>query len=352
MSSQEAKEQGNRLYKEGRYAAAVDAYTAAIEMGSGNEPDLHITYSNRCACNMKLDKFGSALDDAQACVRLKPTWAKGHSRLGSCLVKLGRAAEAIPHLECALDLDPDNVDIQQNLAVAKTLAASGSSRSSTAPSYTPSSTKSASSTSSGAYGNGSRPAGGASSSSSHTGSSTSSAANQARGANTETPYTSSNYTNDRRHDDHARDYGNDVGGEDIFGKIKAAASQAFATVAFWWNSLEQGTRKMIIIAGTLYILYWMFLSGPSRPSYRSSYGHYSSGYSYVGGMTWTMWGAIMLGAWMIPPRFPHIFGDYAKPFFGMSLMTFMWLLNMFGGRGGGMYVGGRGGGGLFGRRRY
>jgi hypothetical protein len=64
-------------------------------------------------------------------------------------------------------------------------------------------------------------------------------------------------------------------------------------------------------------------------------------------MSWFTWGAILLAAYLLPPMFPEMLGQYARPFFGMSMMTFMWLLNMFtGGRGGG---GRRGYGRGFGR---
>lgn len=47
-------------------------------------------YSNRSACHAKLDAFAAALRDADACVALKPTWAKAASRRGAALFGLGR----------------------------------------------------------------------------------------------------------------------------------------------------------------------------------------------------------------------------------------------------------------------
>ena len=42
------------------------------------------------ACHAKLDAFAAALRDADACVALKPTWAKAASRRGAALFGLGR----------------------------------------------------------------------------------------------------------------------------------------------------------------------------------------------------------------------------------------------------------------------
>jgi hypothetical protein len=40
----------------------------------------------------------------------------------------------------------------------------------------------------------------------------------------------------------------------------------------------------------------------------------------------------MAAGYYLPPMLPSVLGDNARPFFGMSWTTFMWLLNMFNGR--------------------
>ena len=49
-------------------------------------------------------------------------------------------------------------------------------------------------------------------------------------------------------------------------------------------------------------------------------------------MSWSTWSIVMAAAWKLPPMFPDLLGEYARPFFGMSWTTFMWLLNMLNGR--------------------
>jgi hypothetical protein len=320
MSSASAKERGNKFYRDGNYAAAIDEYSTAIDLAGPNELDLHITYSNRCACYMKLNKFSCALEDAQACVRLKPTWAKGYSRLGSSLTKLGRAAEAVHHFERAQELDPDSSDIKQNLAHAKSLAASAcsSGRPSAASSSFPSSASSSSSV----------PPRNPGSSAHHP-------SNSHSGSNS-----SSSFDN--------------VGTDgDLLSRVKVAAMESLGKLSVWWNSHEDNTRRIFMYAAGAMVVYWLFFSGPSRSAYHDDYSHGYGGYGYGGGMSWTMWGSIMLAAWKVPPMFPEVLGQYAQPFFGMSWTTFMWLLNMFSrnrGMGGGY---GRGmQGGMFNRRRY
>jgi hypothetical protein len=141
----------------------------------------------------------------------------------------------------------------------------------------------------------------------------------------------------------------------------------------WWQSLSPQTKLYIQCGVLVLFLYFMFFR-PGYSGYDSGYGYgsgYGSGYGYGGygggyggyggyggGMSWTTWGLIMVAAYKVPPMLPDLLGEqYARPFFGMSWTTFMWLLNMFSrntGRMGG--IGGYGGyggmpGGMFGQRR-
>ena len=76
-----------------RLAAAVDLLAAAIEAGEASSPpsdDLHLMYSNRSACYLKLGRAhaSSALLDAEKCTTLRPEWAKGWGRKGMALSEL------------------------------------------------------------------------------------------------------------------------------------------------------------------------------------------------------------------------------------------------------------------------
>lgn len=49
----------------------------------------HVLYSNRSAAYAKAGKFAEALQDAEATIKLNPTWAKGYSRKGAAAAGLG-----------------------------------------------------------------------------------------------------------------------------------------------------------------------------------------------------------------------------------------------------------------------
>lgn len=86
-----AKERGDQAYREGRFEDAVRCFNEAIEAGG---PDVYLAYSNRCAALSKLRRWDAALADAQTVTTLRPSFAKGWSRLGACLAAKGRHADS------------------------------------------------------------------------------------------------------------------------------------------------------------------------------------------------------------------------------------------------------------------
>ena len=106
-ASQQAKQRGARCYAARDYANAVTYFTEAIERADGNDMDLHLYHSNRCATYLQLGRWREALEDAEATVQIKPGWAKGWSRLGACLERdQRRRGEAAAAYARAAELDP------------------------------------------------------------------------------------------------------------------------------------------------------------------------------------------------------------------------------------------------------
>ena len=85
-----AKEQGNAAFGAGQHAEAIKHFTLAIRLDKTN----HLLFSNRSACHASRGSFTKALEDANECLRLAPTWAKGYSRKGAALVVRGGYTEA------------------------------------------------------------------------------------------------------------------------------------------------------------------------------------------------------------------------------------------------------------------
>ena len=279
-----SRETARRLYSEEKYSDAIREYGRLIDAASLDDPEIHIYYSNRSAAYMQIGDVVNALDDAEQCKRIKPTWAKGYSRCGSALMAQGKFTEAVYALQRAQELEPSNTHASM-LQRARQRAGMSDNDSGTS------------------WAGGNAPAG------VDFGSIFNNAMNQ---------------------------------GRIVFSNILSMA----ATMPSEYRMAAGG-----IICLVLYQIYkWLFKSSYDR---YDDYGYddYSYGRSSYG-LSWSTYLMILGAAWKLPPMFPHQLGAYAQPFFGLSFMTFMYLVNMltqgqrFGGGGlGGMMGGGR-------RRRY
>ena len=107
----DVKAKGNELFKAGKFAEAIEAYTGALDA----DPKDHTIYSNRSAARMKLSQNGFAITDALTCVTLAPTWPKGYYRLGCALTAIKKHSEAADNLRKALALSPDDSSIRSAL---------------------------------------------------------------------------------------------------------------------------------------------------------------------------------------------------------------------------------------------
>lgn len=60
----------------------------------------------RAFCHLKLENYGSALEDAEACIKLDPKFSKGYYRKGSAHRALEKYKEAIEDFKTCLDFEP------------------------------------------------------------------------------------------------------------------------------------------------------------------------------------------------------------------------------------------------------
>eukprot|EP01137_Pigoraptor_chileana_P003928 Opistho-2@44853 len=99
---------GSESYRRGDFASAVRYYSAGIELDPGN----HKIFSNRAAAYQQLGELQRAWQDAQKTIELKPSWFKGHFRLGAVLEKMNRLEDALEAYNAALSLEPTNSDLK------------------------------------------------------------------------------------------------------------------------------------------------------------------------------------------------------------------------------------------------
>jgi len=111
VKGEEARERGNALFKDQKYPEAVKEYTEAI----ARNPKDHKAYSNRSASYTKLTAFNDASKDAEKCIELDPTFAKGYVRKGAVQFFTKAYDEAIETYSEGLKHEPDNVELKEGL---------------------------------------------------------------------------------------------------------------------------------------------------------------------------------------------------------------------------------------------
>lgn len=111
-SAEEFKQQGNAAFVAKDYAKAVELFGKAIEV---SEQPNHVLYSNRSACFTSMKKFKEALEDAEECVKINPSWSKGYNRVGAAQFGLGNLDDAEKSYKKALELDAGNKAAKEGL---------------------------------------------------------------------------------------------------------------------------------------------------------------------------------------------------------------------------------------------
>ncbi|CAK7896915.1 heat shock protein Sti1p [[Candida] anglica] len=125
MSAEEFKAQGNKYFAAKDFTSAIEYFTKAIE---ASETPNHVLYSNRSASYASLKNFGKALEDAEECVKVNGTWAKGYNRVGAAQYGLGNFEDAKASYTKALELDSSNAMAKEGLKAIEDIVNARSSQ--------------------------------------------------------------------------------------------------------------------------------------------------------------------------------------------------------------------------------
>jgi stress-induced-phosphoprotein 1 len=108
---------GNEAFAAGDFPAAVKRYSEALARGPpGVYPDAHKLLSNRAACYTKLGALAEGLKDADTCIGLAPTWAKGYSRKGALQFLAREYDKALATYQTGLAADPESAELKEGAA--------------------------------------------------------------------------------------------------------------------------------------------------------------------------------------------------------------------------------------------
>ena len=114
----EFKAKGNEFFKAKSYDQAIQWYTKAIDCDPNAEA-AGAVYSNRAASYQGLAKFQDAVNDAEACIRVRPDWLKGHFRKGVAMESMNNVDQALKAFEAALRTEPKNEEVQEKVSTLR-----------------------------------------------------------------------------------------------------------------------------------------------------------------------------------------------------------------------------------------
>jgi len=109
--AEENKAKANAYIKDKKYALAVDFYTKAIALNPHN----HVFYGNRSLANIRLENYGSAIIDADACIGINPKYVKAYYRRADANLALGKLKQALLDFRRASKYAPSDPDLKRKL---------------------------------------------------------------------------------------------------------------------------------------------------------------------------------------------------------------------------------------------
>jgi stress-induced-phosphoprotein 1 len=107
----QAKTKGNAALQSGKPSQAIEHYSEAIRLDGTN----HVYYSNRSAAYLQQKNASQALEDAEACLGLKPDFPKGYSRKGAALHALKRYNDSMAAYQEGLEKFPNDAGLKNGL---------------------------------------------------------------------------------------------------------------------------------------------------------------------------------------------------------------------------------------------
>lgn len=111
----QAAETLDRISKEEDKKVAASSKRRKAETESDVCKNLHIYYSNRAFCQLKLENFGSAIVDATEAISLKNDFAKAYYRRGCSKYAMTKYREALKDFKILCKLTPTDRDARAKL---------------------------------------------------------------------------------------------------------------------------------------------------------------------------------------------------------------------------------------------
>jgi DnaJ family protein C protein 7 len=113
------KEEGNAQYKAGRWQAALDLYTAALEVDPSNKGTNSKILQNRALCRIKLKQYDAAITDCEKAISLDPQYIKARKTKANALGLAEKWEAAVREWKAIQELDPEDRTIAREVRKAE-----------------------------------------------------------------------------------------------------------------------------------------------------------------------------------------------------------------------------------------
>ncbi|KAI1742227.1 hypothetical protein F4680DRAFT_44445 [Xylaria scruposa] len=113
------KEEGNADYKAGRWQAAFDKYSSALDIDPGNRGTNSKLLQNRALCRLKLRDYDGAITDCERAISLDPSYMKARKTKANALGQAERWEDAVREWKKIQELDPEDRTIIKEIRRAE-----------------------------------------------------------------------------------------------------------------------------------------------------------------------------------------------------------------------------------------
>ncbi|KAI8634724.1 hypothetical protein F5Y19DRAFT_122182 [Xylariaceae sp. FL1651] len=113
------KEEGNADYKAGRWQAALDKYTAALDVDPTNRGTNSKLLQNRALCRLKLKQYDQAVADCERAISLDPTYMKARKTKANAYGQAEKWEDAVREWKRIQELDPEDRSIVKEIRKAE-----------------------------------------------------------------------------------------------------------------------------------------------------------------------------------------------------------------------------------------
>ena len=113
------KEDGNTLFKNGKYQQAFAVYTEALEVDPTNRGINSKILQNRAMCHSKLKKYSAAISDCDKALQLDPSYTKAKKTRAKALGENGDWQAAVNDLKSIAESNPEEPGIAKEVRNAE-----------------------------------------------------------------------------------------------------------------------------------------------------------------------------------------------------------------------------------------